>query len=171
MRFATVFLVIVMTMSLLAAPALTREVDKPFGVSLGILSSTEGSDLGMGTSLSLAYDLPTQFKACRLQAAVSYVRFSGSFEDESITETIIPVTIRGIKDFEVSNASYKPYGGVGIGIMQLNVSGDGESLSNTTYCYELIAGARFGEATFAELKVLGSPDSDTGIGLNIGYRF
>ncbi|MCL5410474.1 MAG: hypothetical protein M1324_01315 [Patescibacteria group bacterium] len=171
----TVFLVVVMMMCLVAVPAMAKDASNGLSASVGILSSTEGSDLSMGQSLSLSYDLPTQIKACRLQAAVSFIRFSGDVEGVSMSEKLTPITIRGIKDFETRNASLRPYAGIGLGIMQMSVSAsdgdESESLSNTTYCYELIAGANFGKATFAELKVLGSPDSDVGIGLNIGYRF
>lgn len=186
MKFKVVFLIAVLICCLAIVPAeakgkivkakaSTADTTKGYSVSLGFFSSTDKeNDVGTGKCLTLSYDLPQQFKTYRLQASVSFVRMTGSYEETSLSEKVMPITIRAIRDFKPTQ-SYKPYAGVGVGIMKMDLSasadGESESMSNTTYCYELLGGADFKESYYAEFRVLGSPDSDTALNLNIGRRF
>ncbi|MFA4996328.1 MAG: hypothetical protein WC536_04280 [Patescibacteria group bacterium] len=181
MKVVVVFLVVVVMMLAAATSFAAKANDANLNVSIGnfMLSNGEVADMvGPGLGITLNKEIPMSgllgsLKNVKLYGNLSYVRFSNSYQGVSIKETLIPITVRAIKDFDLENkSSLRPYAGLGVGIVLMSLDIEGTSGSKTDACLELIGGTKFGSNAFAELKYLGGKrNGNTGWGLNVGCSF
>ena len=186
LRFlAVIGLVCVCAVAQAATPAAQKKKaeiapksDPATNVSFGTFSISD-SDVKDIVGTGFGFTVDRELRATHgfdLRVSFSYVGFSNSFEGMSIKETLIPITLRAVKELDIKtkmkSSQIKPYVGLGLGMVRMSTDVEDISESNTDRCVELIGGVKFGTKAFAELKMLrGSRRGNTGVGFNLGAKF
>lgn len=178
----SMFLVVVLVVLLATTSFAAKASGSGLSVSVGnfMLSNGEVADMvgsGLGITFSreipMARQLPGMLKGCKLSGNIGCIQFSNTYLGANVKETLVPITVRAVKEFDLKNkSSFCPYAGLGAGIVLMSLNVEGTSGSKTDACLELIGGTKIGSNAFVELRTLGgSRNGNTGWGANAGWSF